>query len=395
MSSYGYGVKHMQVYLRKYLAESHGKNWKKMYVFSGDYYARSYLMIILVFSCSYHSVCSTDTKDVMPKITKNGSRPPSQPRSEPKVSNCSEENALSGSIYLPDGYLRADQPLSIRVGGKWVEKDSISVNAQSEILSIKDVDDKKQTITADILVHLQWRDDRIIVNPPPGKKVGLIGIWNILDSNQIHKIWNPDLTIYKMTHLKRLSILNPSNGFLKIHADRKLEKVLVDYEFEAEITVSCNFHYGNYPMDMQHCELRMGSTSYGRHIEFTLWSQDPGVDYQRELSNPPVQKLEMKGFRIDVLQKTDNFSYCDGKPSEPKMCIRKHLQHVVFDIEMNRFLQPFFMHYYAPCILIILVTHASFIIPPDCIPGRVALLATQFLTLVNIFINQQVNTRGD
>ena len=102
----------------------------------------------------------------------------------------------------------------------------------------------------------------------------------------------------------------------------------------------------------------------------------------------------MKGFRIEVQQKTDNFSYCDGKPSEPKMCTRKHLQHVVFDIEMHRFLQPFFMHYYAPCILIILVTHASFIIPPDCIPGRVALLATQFLTLVNIFINQQVNTGG-
>ena len=141
-----------------------------MYVFSGDYHTRSYLMIILVFSCWYHSVLSTDTKDIMPKITKNKSRPSSQHRSEPKVSNCSEANALSGSICLPEGYLRADQPLSISVGGKWVEKDSIIVNAQSEILAIKDVDDRKQTITADILVHLQWRDDRIIVNPPPGKK---------------------------------------------------------------------------------------------------------------------------------------------------------------------------------------------------------------------------------
>ena len=41
-----------------------------MYVFSGDYYTRSYLMIILVFSCCYYSVFGTDTKDIMPKITK-------------------------------------------------------------------------------------------------------------------------------------------------------------------------------------------------------------------------------------------------------------------------------------------------------------------------------------
>ena len=108
-----------------------GKNWNNMYVFSGDYYTRSYLMIILVFSCWYYSVFGTDTKDIMPKITKNGSRPSSQPRSGRKVSNCSEENTLSGSICLPDGYLRADQPLSIRVGGKWVEKDSMIVNAHN------------------------------------------------------------------------------------------------------------------------------------------------------------------------------------------------------------------------------------------------------------------------
>merc|ERR1712020_734485 len=100
----------------------------------------------------------------------------------------------------------------------------------------------------------------------------------------------------------------------------------------------------------------------------------------------------MKGFHMRVQKMIDNFTYCNPKnvEEESKLCKDGHLQHVVFYIHMSRAFQPFFMHYYAPSIAIVLVTQASFIIPPDCIPGRVALLVTQFLTLVNIFIDQQV-----
>ena len=57
---------------------------------------------------------------------------------------------------------------------------------------------------------------------------------------------------------------------------------------------------------------------------------------------------------------------------------------------MSRRLQPFIMECYLPCIAIVIVSHISFILPLDAIPGRVALLVTQFLTLTNICIHQQV-----
>ena len=57
---------------------------------------------------------------------------------------------------------------------------------------------------------------------------------------------------------------------------------------------------------------------------------------------------------------------------------------------MKRIQQPYLLKYYLPCIAIVTVTQISFYIPPDAIPGRIALLVTQFLTLTNLFISEQV-----
>ena len=62
-----------------------------------------------------------------------------------------------------------------------------------------------------------------------------------------------------------------------------------------------------------------------------------------------------------------------------------------FHIKMERIIQPFIWKYYIPCIAIVLVSGLSFIIPLSAIPGRVALLVTQFLSLINLFIFQMVS----
>ena len=64
---------------------------------------------------------------------------------------------------------------------------------------------------------------------------------------------------------------------------------------------------------------------------------------------------------------------------------------VGFHIEMTRMIKPYLMKYYIPCIATVLVSEMGFVIPLTAIPGRVALLVTQFLTLVNLFIYQMVN----
>merc|ERR1712038_1162244 len=48
--------------------------------------------------------------------------------------------------------------------------------------------------------------------------------------------------------------------------------------------------------------------------------------------------------------------------------------------------------YYISCAAIVIISQISFLIPPDQVPGRIALLVTTFLILVNIFIGQQAES---
>ena len=61
------------------------------------------------------------------------------------------------------------------------------------------------------------------------------------------------------------------------------------------------------------------------------------------------------------------------------------------EVNFNFMLPSFLLKYYAPCAAIVLVSEIGFIIPVTVIPGRVGLLVTQFLTLINIFIHQMVS----
>ena len=84
----------------------------------------------------------------------------------------------------------------------------------------------------------------------------------------------------------------------------------------------------------------------------------------------------------------DNFdvsiSFWDGKTVQGN-------NNVVIKIKMERITTSFLLKYYIPCMAIVLVSVIGFVIPASAIPGRVALLVTQFLTLINLFISQMVS----
>ena len=89
----------------------------------------------------------------------------------------------------------------------------------------------------------------------------------------------------------------------------------------------------------------------------------------------------MDGFKISLSKKgTNNMSWGSINITEMRV-----------DIVLERQVSKYIYQYYIPCITIVIATSFSFIIPLSAIPGRVALIVTQFLTLTNIFINQVVS----
>ena len=55
-----------------------------------------------------------------------------------------------------------------------------------------------------------------------------------------------------------------------------------------------------------------------------------------------------------------------------------------FSVKLARSPTPFYLSTYLPTILLTLASFIGFVIPVDCVPGRMAPLVTIFLMLVNI-----------
>ena len=60
---------------------------------------------------------------------------------------------------------------------------------------------------------------------------------------------------------------------------------------------------------------------------------------------------------------------------------------VGFKLNLERDYNKHMLSYYFPSLLIVLLSWISFVIPPEVIPGRMALLITLILVLVNMFVS--------
>ena len=157
-----------------------------------------------------------------------------------------------------------------------------------------------------------------------------------------------------------------------------LNETYIEYYVEAEVTIYCHFHLHLYPMDEQECELKIGSCNYGRAIGFQLVETIVKDIYG-------LGSYHSKDYYVEVrFQDSTNTYFGNNYFSDMK--------EVGFKIKLKRCLMSYVFRYYLSCGAIVIISQISFLIPPDQVPGRVALLSTTFLILVNNFIGQQVLT---
>ena len=142
---------------------------------------------------------------------------------------------------------------------------------------------------------------------------------------------------------------------------------IVQATYAIKSTVYCELHHSAYPLDKQTCNVSMGSSSRG--AVFVL------VDRAHPLKGPATQLTS--DFNISMT----SFDLKKGGGNNQ----------IGITIKMDRALSSFMLQYYLPCIAIVLISQMSFVIPVTAIPGRVSLLVTLFLTLVNLFIHQMVS----
>ena len=226
-----------------------------------------------------------------------------------------------------------------------------------------------------------WEDKRIKAFFPPDANLIELPymtpyyppqIWSPFPKMAIPNIRNQkylDDPVIATFELKKVELINKAFGNVSFSGDFPIVQSIIRWS----TTISCHFDFSNFPFDTNTCLFRLKF----RNVDISL-------AFVKETFATLVRRSDVDGFKIEVRPiHTRNTSFSG-----------MYFTDVDHYITLQRQAPKYFYQYYIPCITIVVASSFSFIIPLSAIPGRVALVVTQFLTLTNIFINQMVSTNA-
>jgi len=271
---------------------------------------------------------------------------------------------ISKNICLPDDYSKFELPNPEGVNLIYV---SIDID---EVLRIND---KDYSITFATYFNVEWIERRLYIDPDfyalhnTSKDQVLI----TMNLEFVKDLWLPNIFIYNLKTYKVIDVLSKLAG-LWIDPNKN-----VLYSQATHISFICPMSFDKFPLDEQRCMFRVGSYSYDSSKMIFITKK---FGYSSKKSNSialdydiTIEPLKEKDTVLDY-GPMGNFSLSG------------------FEMVLTRYVSTYIITYYLPSGLFVIVSWISFLIPMDVIPGRMALLVTLFLVLVNIFNTVTTNT---
>ena len=288
--------------------------------------------------------------------------------------NPGEKSVCSGGlrrlwkrVCIDDDYEKENPPF----------ESSNKVYIHIEHLDINEINEDEKRFDINILDSMFWFDNRIaLARSRPNfndstpftmyhyDQMASATIWNSL--------WTPDDEVV-MANVREVTLKHDPFSMLTIHPAKYSQELLGRNEVSVmvlrmmQMSLFCHFKFKDFPLDTQLCT-------------FQITNQD--AQYL-QLILPVKKNLLSKNFTKDGFDINAEFS-------QKKVCNGGATSCIEVEFIMRRIRSTFVFQYYLPCCAIVFVSQISFIVTPSSIPGRLGLLATQFLTLTNLFINHMV-----
>ena len=246
---------------------------------------------------------------------------------------------------------------------------------------ITNVDELKKTITVHLVLFSIWEDPRITARFT--QDILPIKLPSFTAEEQ-SLLWTPFQALNIAELQDRKNLLDP-NLMERIRLSNNIQArprwftnmftpnlTLVMSRIEWSVTVSCSFDFSNFPFDINTCPFKI--KTYLINIGLYNYSDN----------SPTKQSMEYdaEGFTIKMQPFLKNVSNA----------MRKGVDFGL-NLELKRETKKYFFQYFLPSMSVVIATSFNFIIPLSAIPGRVALVVTQFLTLTNIFMYQIVSIK--
>ena len=212
---------------------------------------------------------------------------------------------------------------------------------------------------------IKWLEPRLVINSTASDwKDTTKGNSSFIPLDKMDLFWYPDLDIYGMKTFDAKSVLKDMASF-KVYKNKWLR-----YSARVDITLLCHMNFEDYPLDSHQCPFRvssyyspLGIVNCTSEVEYGNEAQ-PMLDYIIEIDPLPSKLRVFRAFGQD-------WATCG------------------FNIVLHRTKIQNFFEVYLTCTLLVIVSWISFLIPPEVVPGRMGLLATILLVLINIFIGSK------
>ncbi|XP_045173928.2 acetylcholine receptor subunit alpha-1-B-like [Mercenaria mercenaria] len=229
------------------------------------------------------------------------------------------------------------------------ENKSVPVNVTLDmyLMSIDNVDEKRQTITIKAFLEIKWRDAFLTWDPMKYPGVSVISVRNT-------DIWIPDVVLQDT--FDKLTDLGQEGG----KANVKSDGVVTIWPYKI-YTVACKISISKFPFDKQNCE-----------FDFLSWSHPTSVLVLNSLQTKPDMTFFAESGEWDLTG------------SEVKLVRRAYgtdaWDHVYIFFELRRKSLYHVMNIIIPVLCISILNIVSFLLPAES-GERITLSISIFLTL--------------
>ena len=262
---------------------------------------------------------------------------------------------------LPSDYNQEDDPFRY----SYLTNKSLpwSYDFKFIIKEVSNVNDKAQTIQVSMYFGVSWFEPRLRINESAEDwketKMGPPDEVNV-SPETLKYLWYPELEIYGLENFHLHRVLKEMSGV------RIIKNQTIHYELRVGITISCQMTFDDYPLDSHSCPFQIGSY-YGTD-KTVICSSHYAFDEERQRSLQHFIKIkQLSAEDQTVILPSGDYAACG------------------FTVELNRMRMQNIVQVYLPSTMFVMVSWVSFLIKPEVVPGRMALLVTLFLVLTNIF----------
>jgi len=243
-----------------------------------------------------------------------------------------------------------------------------------EISDVLKIDDKDYSITFGLYFSVEWFEPRLNLSQDLWGDHNIASDTDLVPVNLelINSLWVPNIFIYNLKTFRVIDVLSKLAG---LWIDKRKR---IYYSQATHITFICPMLFDSFPLDTQICKFQVGSYSYEMsRMKF-------GVSTLGYIQSSGSQSIILD-YKISINELRNRDQIFDAGALG-------NFSLAGFEMTLERHVMSYIITYYLPSGLFVVVSWISFLIPPDIVPGRMSLLITLFLVLVNIFNNVTTNS---